>query len=171
MRRMKRLTVMTAGLVGLFTAAALAWFVLGSIEGTGTTHAGKETGTNIPVKVIVHEGVTPTQEEPIEAITVENTADPSMVEVTSMHLTITTANEVACPASNFSVVPTGTEHFEATKFWTGVEYKPHYENVGAGETANLVGTGPTREQANLKMASAAPTGCEGAEVKLHVVVN
>jgi hypothetical protein len=170
-RHMKRLSVTTVGLVGLFTAAALAWFALGVIEGTGTTHAGKGSASIIPVKVVIHEGVTPTQEEPIEEITVENTANPNMIEVTSMHPTITTGNEAACPASNFSIVPDGPESFAATKFWTGVEERPHYENVNAGESKNLVGPGPTSEMANLKMAANAPTGCEGVEVKLHVVIN
>jgi hypothetical protein len=168
---MKRITIGTLSLVGLFTAAALAWFVLGNIEGTGTTKAGKATATIIPVKVVIAEGVTPTQEEPIEAITVENTANPNMVEVVKMTATITTANEASCPASNFSIVPTGAEHFEATKFWKGEEYKPHYQNVQPGETYNLVGAGPVKEQANLKMAAAAPTGCENVEVKLKVKIN
>jgi hypothetical protein len=164
-RRMKRTTIGTLSLVGLFTAAALAWFVLGTIEGTGTTKSGKATPTNIPVKVVIHEGVTPTQEEPIEAITVENTANPNMIEVVKMTPTITTANEVACPASNISIVPNGPESFEATKFWTGIEVKPHFENVQPGESLNLVGPGPVKEMANIKMAAAAPTGCENVEIK------
>ena len=171
MKRMKRTVALTLTLVGLCSAALAAWFVVGAIEGEGTTHAGKTTPTVIPVKVTVKEGVTPTQEEPIEAITVENTANPKMIEVTSMHLTITTGSEAACPASNFSIVPDGPESFNPTGFWTGLEYKPHYENVNGGESYNLVGPGPTKEMANLKMAANAPTGCEGVEVKLHVVIN
>jgi hypothetical protein len=169
--RRRKIIGLTVGFTMTACIALAAWFVLGTIEGTGTTKAGKATATNIPVKVVIHEGVTPTQEEPIEAITVENTANPNMIEVVKMTPTITTANEAACPASNFSIVPTGAEHFEAVKFWTGIEYKPHYQNVNAGESMNLVGTGPTKEQANLKMAATAPSGCEGVEVKLAVKIN
>ncbi len=171
MKRIKRLSVTTVGLVGLFTAAALAWFVLGTIEGTGVTHAGKGSATNVPVKVVIHEGVTPTQEEPIEELTIENTANPHMIEVTSMHLTITTGNEAECKASEFSIVPDGPESFNPTGFWTGVEYKPHYANVDAGQTVNLIGPGPSKWEANLKMSPTAPVGCENVEVKVHVVIN
>jgi hypothetical protein len=169
--RRRKIIGLTVGFTMTACIALAAWFVLGTIEGTGTTKAGKATATNIPVKVVIKEGVTPTQEEPIEAITVENTANPNMIEVVKMTPTITTANEVACPASNFSIVPTGPESFAPTKFWTGVEEKPHYENVNAGETLNLLGPGPTREMANIKMAASAPTGCEGVEVKMKVKIN
>jgi hypothetical protein len=153
MKRMKRLSVTTVGLVGLFTAAALAWFALGVIEGTGVTHAGKGSPTNIPVKVVVAEGVTPTQEEPIEHIAIES-SDPQTIELTSMHFSITTGSEATCPASNFSIV--GVSGFEVGKLVKGETYTPHYMN---------------KYKFNLKMASAAPEACEGVEVKVHVVVN
>jgi hypothetical protein len=164
MTRKRKLVGMVVGFTITASIAMAAWFTLGLIEGTGSTKTGKSTATTVNVKVVIHEGVTPTQEEPIEQVTVENTANP-------MTPTITTSNEGACPASNFSIVPDGPESFAGTKFWSGIEEKPHYENVNAGETDNLVGPGPSREMANLKMSAAAPTGCENVEVKMKVKIN
>lgn len=170
MKRMKKLTVATVGLVGLFTAAALAWFVLGNIEGIGVTHSGKTTPTVVPVKVLIHEGVTPTQEEPFEALTIENpSSNAKEIEVQMLHFTITDASEVACPASNFSIV--GVSGFEIVKLMKGEPYVPHFALVGSGVSLNLIGPEPSGYHFNLKMAATAPEGCENVEVKVKVKVN
>lgn len=170
-RRMKRMTTTTLALMGVCSIALAAWFVAGAIEGTGVTHAGKTTATVVPVKVVIKEGVTPTQEEPFEEITIENPAANKEVAVKALHFTITTGSEVACPASNFSVH--GVQGFEIGKIEKGEEYVGgHVALVGAGVSMNLIGPlAATNYEFNLKMAANAPESCEGVEVKAKVVVN
>jgi hypothetical protein len=170
---MKRITFGTLGLVGLFTAAAFAWFVLGNIEGTGTAKAGKATPTVVPITVVFHEGLTPTTEEPIEHITVNSPAGAPLIEAKKMTFTFTDSGEPTCAASNFSIIPTGTGHFEPVNFWAGKEYVAgHYFNVGPGPSSfEVIGNTASTWEANVRMAAEAPAACEGVEVHLKVKIN
>lgn len=162
---MKKLTVATLSLVGLFTAAALAWFVLGNVEGTGTTKAGKATPTNVNIKTTIPEGVSPTAPEPI-TMEVENNV-PGAVEIgiTKLAFTIKDSEEVGCPVSNLSIKSKSASSYWEPILKTGGTIAPTIK-VAAGEVTKEIGTG---DDATLYMAATAPTGCESVTVTVKVV--
>ncbi len=165
MKRMKKLTFGTLSLVGLFTAAALAWFVLGTVSGTGTTKAGKAAPTNVNIKTTIPEGVSPTASEPI-TMEVENNV-PGAVEIgiTKLAFTIKDSNEAACPVSNLSIKSVSKSSYWEPILTAGGTITPTIM-VKAGEVTKEIGTG---DDATLFMAATAPTGCESVTVTVTVV--
>jgi len=184
MKRMKRVSFGTLTLVGLFTAAAMAWFVLGLVEGTGTTTTGKSTASTVPIKVTMETGVlTPTAPIVMEAgnpyigvpisLEVENTAPGAVAfSVTSVGFAITTSNEGACPASDFNVnVGQYAGLPEFRMFWEGKPNTHAPVVIPAGVVTNLNQVLPAGGALKLTMSPSAPTGCETVQVSVTAKAN
>jgi hypothetical protein len=170
MRRFKRISRATGALLGVLTAVGLAWFVVGVIEGEGTTKTGKAgTTASVPVAVTFApaEGLTPEgQPGGIESQKVSGTFTLPEVSVATkvygVKASVKDSSEGACPASNFALSMGAGEVVEGSAFglYAPIEAKP---NVLA-TLANV---------ATMKLAAAAPTGCENvtSSVKLVAVTN
>lgn len=173
LKRMRRTTVLVAGIVGLLTAASFAFFVGsfladGSHEGTAGSGG---TGTNtLPVKVnLLSAQLTPNSPVPLTA-EVENTTSKS-VTFTHVAATITTAEPAKCLPQWFHVkVEGGGKSAQWTEALEGkanapvtLKYEPGTTSVfrSSEVTAKLVleETGTNQE------------ACEGSPVTVNFHLN
>jgi hypothetical protein len=168
LKRLKRSTVIAAGIVGLLTAASFAFFV-GSFAADGshegTTGSGGTGARTLPVAVNFPSGeLTPTH--PIEvSANVENTTQKAVVlHAINTHITTGSA---ACPPSEFKIVATGSSEKLFTEVLEGnqhvvLNYAPGTDSVFPNPETHIMLEIPDNGKSQ--------EACEGASVKVALEI-
>jgi hypothetical protein len=156
--RLKRTAALALGLTGVVSTALAIWFVLGLVQGTGSTKVKATSPTAIPIVVTVPSELGPGgPTSPIMA-SVNNEANPNALVFHTIEVTVTNSAAPGCPNADFKVAAgfKQTLSGEVLTLTEPVEAKGQLELWTEGHA-------PTVE-----LIASAPQACEGTTVSVKL---